>query len=269
MNGSNRLLGLCLTLLSVVAPSLATAAGDYCEGTTRQAAPRGYDTYAVFSGTGVMDPLEPSPIHGVTGCAGMFCDGDYFHRTISGRSTAQIHALGETSKAFYAERFGIDVDALVADGRIMFRDFTLNPSFGYRVFTFSDLKVPCEGFTIRDGGFMVAVVDPNGLDLGGEFAGKHVAAGTAFFWGNYNIAVTNAHNKLVDRVLIQYRSLIPVEPRPDGTFMLRCELRMPDGEWGDGMAMAQVANQVMPDGRIKSNAVNRLTFPPASAYDGL
>lgn len=246
----------------------ANADDESCRGMTRHASPLGYDGMITFMATGVIDMNEPSPIPGVTGCAGMFCDGDYFHREISHRTDAEMAVMAQEAKDFFKMRFDLDIDDPAMEGRIAFIDFTLNPAFGYRAIAADYMRVPCDGYEVRDGGFAIVGMDPNGVDLGNELAGTRLNQGSMVVFGNYNIAVTNRRGRIVREDLVFYRSFIPLQPGADGSFLFRCEIRRDGEDWGNGQAMGQVANVVLDDGRIKSNAVNRLTFPILSTYDG-
>jgi hypothetical protein len=265
---------LLLAVLVAVMPAFMTLAQDASSeasayrGPGLQTTPRGYSKYIVYAATGVIDPKNPSPRPGVTGCDGtLFCDGDYFHREIMKRSDAEFAALQSQAKAFFLERFGLNADDPASMGKIRFRDFTVNPSFGYRTYSFSGLPVPSSGYEVRDGGWLTEVIDPAGIKLGGEFEGITVPVGTIVVFGDYNIAVTNRSGDVDKEIIISYRSGIPIVPQQDGSFLFRCELKF-DKDFSDGLAMGQVANVLLPDGRIKSNGVNRLTSPPLSTFDG-
>ena len=245
-----------------LAASVGISTGSYADD-DQVTTPAGFDKLALYMGTGIFDPLDPEPRLGITDCVGIFCDGMFFQKEVMGRTDEEIAAVREQAKDFYWDRFGIDVDDPAMAGRITFTMFTLNPDFEYRLHVLSGANAPSEGWQIRDGGFQLAVTDPAGIDLGGELTGTHAPAGSAMFFGNYNILVTDEDGEPKDELIIFYKSNVPGETLPNGSFMFRCDMFIE--EWGEGLGMGTILTVPLSDGRIRANARNVLTFPPVSA----
>ncbi len=220
--------------------------------------PEGFDQFAVYMATGVFDPVSPNPDPEITGCAFMYCDGHYFQEVVMGWDAAEIAAEEAAARLFFLERFGIDVDELVVSGRISYFPFTIDPRIEYRVYHLAGHRVPAGGWEVRDGGFLVVVVDPEGIELGGEFAGERAVAGSAMAIGAYNIQTTRPNGRPGEDIVIRYktpRPSIPVEG-PIGFF---CEIE--NDAWGSGLAQGFLFHIPLPDGRLQFNIRNVLTFP--------
>lgn len=243
-----------------------------------QAAPLGFDQSILYYGTGVMDFSKDSPRPGITGCRdGMFCTGLYFQKAIMRRSDAEIAALEQEAKQFFYNRFGIAVDDWVRAGLIRFRPWTLHPDFDYRAYMYRGkfephTDVPLQGWVVRDGGWIAEVIAPEGVTLDKEFKGLRLPKGASVLRGNYNILATDAHGRPLREIVINYRSLLPIIPREDGSFLFRCELDADDIKgvnFKEGLVFGHIANYKMPDGRIKGNGRNAITFPPESPIENL
>jgi len=228
----------------------------------KQSIPDGFSHMLVYMGTGIFDPenLEPRP--GVTGCTGGFCDGEYFQKEIMGRNDDEILMLEIKAKEFFLQRYGIYVDDPSMIGRTTFEMFTFNPDIQYRVYVAAGTKVSSEGWIIRDGGWKLEVIDPEGIDLGGELAGMHADKGYVMFFGDYNILVTDSHGKLKEELVISYKSTDPAVIAEDGSMTFRCE--MSQEEWGKGQGFGTFTFIPQEDGTIRANGRNVLTFPPVS-----
>jgi hypothetical protein len=81
------------------------------------------------------------------------------------------------------QRCGLDVENDFQN--IFFSGVQLDPRFNFRAYTVSDEVVPTEGWEVFDGGWAVFVVNPEGMVLGGEFAGVHVPVGTIFSFQDF------------------------------------------------------------------------------------
>ena len=237
-------LTVALALLLAVSATTATA-----QGVASQEPPAGFDTMLVYLGTGVYDVDDPNyeaP------------DAEYWHREIMGRSDADIAQNRADALAFFAERFGLDPET--QDG-LMFTDFMVDPRNEYRVYVSSEEAVPSEGWVVRDGGWMLTVTDPDGVTLGGEFAGTQVPEGAFFVFGEYNIDVPDG-----DDLVIHYRSGSAIIATDTGMMFL-CDLWHP--EWGEGLAQGISAPRTLEDGRTQANIRNVLTFPGLGDPDGV
>ncbi len=226
--------------------------------TPPHAKPEGFDHYMVLMAAGTLDLTIDSPQPGVTGCAGLFCDGEYFQRTIMGRDDLELALFTAEAKDFFEQRFGVDVDDPALEGRIAFNLFMTNPDWQYRMYTSSDVRTPSAGWPVRDGGYVLMVLDPEGVDLGGEFEGSSAPAGSVMFYGNYNILIGNGPRRNRELVML-FKSTRPAQIQSDGSVSLLCELEHED--WGSGFAAVSVANVALSDTLVQGVGRNVLTFP--------
>ena len=238
-----RLLILFTAALCAVATLMPASARD------SGPVPAGFDQYLVYMATDTV-PFAPHPDPEITGCGtSLFCDGDYFHRTIMGRSTDQIQLEEARAKSYFNARFGMDVDALVAAGRARFFSFFLDPRGEYRAYTMAGQRVPAEGWVVRDGGFAFEVLDPLGVELGGEFVGAGlppIPPGGLLVFGHYNILATNPAGNRERTVVISYRSDMPMVPNSWGEFVINCQLSTNDFASGTNDGKAQGVGLVIP-----------------------
>ncbi len=237
-----------------------------------QPIPTGFtDDFRIFIATGVTDNAEPSEPPFVD-CFNSFCDGDYFHRVVMGRSDADIDELEQMAKDFYLQRFGIDVDNPANADRIAFLYFTTDARMNYRNYVAAGKHVPADGWFVYDGGWAIIVTDPNGYSLSGEWDGFHVGQNSLFFFGNYHIMETNAAGEVQNRVNIFYRAASPVELDAGGAGSFRCELSLDGQDFPTGVhGLAQGATgfvRLSPTA-IKWNIRNVLTFGPSEPFPGL
>ena len=196
----------------------------------QQAVPDGFDDYAVYMATGTI-PFSPHPNPEITGCgASIFCDGNYFYDEIMGMDAAAIANEEQRAKDYFASRFGIDVGDLVASGRATFSSFFLDPRGEYRLYTKANRKVSSEGWVVRDGGFALTFLDPNGVPLGGEFDGLGlvVPADSLLVWGSYNVQSTNPNGKNKEAIIYDYRSEMPMIANDWGELVVNCQLSITD-----------------------------------------
>ncbi len=249
---------VAVVLMTTLALPVTSHAGK------RAKTPAGFDKFIVFMGTGVFDPGNPEPRPGITGCTGMFCDGNYFNKVIMKRTDDEIEYLELEAKEFYARRFGLSLDDPNMEGRIELHRWGMNPDFEYRAYAIPNMRVPAEGFRVRDGGWFMQITDPKGVMLGGEFEGVHGPVNSVYFFGHYNIEITK-HGHPKDELIIGYGALTPVTPQSDGSFLIRCQLN--HKKWGEGLIQGQIANITLPNGLVKGNGRNVVTFPPASRID--
>ena len=189
-----------------------------------------------------------------------------------GRDQYTIDALTEQAATFYLTRFGIDVYAPENAGRLVFMPFMFDPRLEYRAYVVSNMKVPKEGWVVRDGGWVVVVTDPEGYSMGGEFSGVKAPAGSMFFYGEYNIEVTkpkyhnifNHHN--VENIIISYRAGSPAITNQVGLMPFGCETSLqpltdnfPNGTEGLAQGFSE-AVLIGNDGLLHINIRNTLTF---------
>ncbi|MDJ0941582.1 MAG: hypothetical protein QNJ00_17595 [Woeseiaceae bacterium] len=237
---------LSIILVSAVLLSLtADAQAD------RRGVPAGFDQYLVYMATGTV-PFASHPNPAITGCGmSLFCDGDYFHRNIMGRTTGEIEAEAARAKEYFSARFGVNVDDLVAAGRLRFFSFFLDPRGEYRAYTIAGKRVPASGWVVRDGGFAAEVVDPAGIELAGEFAGlglPPIPMGGLLVFGDYNILATSpwGKRKRNREIVISYRSDMPMIANNWGELVINCQLSTDDFEDGTNDGKAQGMGTVSP-----------------------
>lgn len=179
-------------------------------------------------------------------------DGMSFFKDVMGYSEEEIAANREAAKVFFMEKFGVDVN----DPRIYFTGFQIDPAADYRVLLESGVgKGPGKGYEIVDGGWAAAVVDPAGLELGGEFAGEWVPAGTMFAHGG-SYVIKQGPGK--DDIVINYKSRLPMQPVSKGGVIV-CEVEHP--EYGTGAAWGYFEFHSLSNGQISAQVRNVLTFP--------
>jgi len=186
-----------------------------------------------------------------------------------GRDQATINRLQHQAALFYLNRFGIDVNAPENTGRVIFRSFMLDPRLEYRAYHVSGMKAPEEGWVVRDGGWILIISDPSGYTLGGEFSGLTVAAGTMFFYGEYNIDVQKSKSKPDEdneNIIISYRAGSPALTNSVGLLPFSCQIALKPltDNFSDGTeGLAQgIGSAIIPDinGVIHANVRNALTF---------
>ena len=256
---------MLLSLGGVVALTTPAAADP-------QPIPTGYtQEFRILMASGVVDNSE-QPGEPFVNCFNGFCDAEYFHKVVMGRTDAEIDAFEQMAKDFFLQRFGIDVDDPVNIDRIIFGDFMNDPRLNYRNYVASGKTVPADGWFFYDGGWFVLVTDPDGFTLDGEFVGHRVPQNTFLFFGNYHIVETKKNGKIQNRVNIFYRSATPVAPAFDGPGGFRCELSLdgldfPTGVQGQAQGLSGV-RQISPTA-IKFNIRNVITFGPPSPFPGL
>lgn len=226
------------------------------------ATPEGFKGFAIMMATGLIDPSVNEPRPGITGCYGVFCDGEFFHKNIMHRSALEIEEIKNQSKIYFYEQFGIDVDDPQLIDRIEFISYMGNPDLQYRVYAFSGEQVSENGWIIRDGGFRLAITDPGGIVLGGKNSGILANQGSMMFFGNFNILATNKYGNLKKEILIFFKSINVSDALAGGGFHIRA--RMFNGDLGEGLGLNSAYLIPQENGLIRANIRNILTFPSES-----
>lgn len=187
----------------------------------------------------------------------MNTNANYFFKTVMHRTDAQIDQQRADALAFFQKRFGLTLNT----PGVIFKDVEITPDIRYRVTAESGEFVPRDGFYMDDVAWVFNVVNPQGVTLGGEFAGRVVPFGTMVAYGEYYIHRTKKMGKktMHHNSLIHYQSIKPLVPEQDGFVILACELS--SEEYGDGMAMGVVTPFPLSDGRMVYNITTTLTFP--------
>ncbi|WP_133719086.1 hypothetical protein [Methylocaldum gracile] len=242
-----------------------------------QPMPTDSNNYVVYLADGLYDPLTPNPNPQITNCdpATNLCDGDYFQKEILGRTEEEIVAAEQQAKDYFNSRFGIDVDDPANAGRLVFRMFQIDPRVNYHVIFASGKRVPGEGWPVYYGGWIIMVVDPKGIDLGGDFAGAHTGFGGMFIFGENVLDTTSGQKdgnryskppKEHDRIVIHYQSPEPpFVPRPGplgvGESAIMFKLELSSNAFGSGLARGR--GEIIPreNGLIKMDIVSVLSFP--------
>ena len=231
--------------------------GDFCALQT----PDSFDGFLVFVADGEIPVNEPPAAAASTFFTNVMCwDEVEFADWKAGRFD------------ILEARFGLDLAAaeaalnlnsvIYADNDLFIQVVETNPGLNYRAVAVGDREVPPEGWTNREGAIQVVVTNPNGLDLGGDFAGQHVPPGTFFAGGIYNVEVTDEDGPTGEELVLNFVSSRPIVPEPDFTFAFFCEL---DSELFSNGGLAQGTAQlpvVIREGVpfLKANFRNILTF---------
>ena len=179
-----------------------------------------------------------------------------FQRNVMERTESEIVAHRQRALDFFQERFGIDGEN---NPDVLFTAYEVNPENEIRAVIISHKKVPHDGWTLGDGGFMAIVTNPAGTMLGGEFSGMHVAANTAVVFGEYKIMRDGHGSKDEDPMIIRYRSKEPLAFTQFGS-VIRCELDSDD--FGSGFNGGMLGPVFLEGGLIQPNIKSVLTFPP-------
>lgn len=142
----------------------------------------------------------------------------------------------------------------------------------YRNYVAAGKQVLAKGWQVRDGGWRVVILDPTGMDLGGEFAGVHVGVGAQALFGNYNIAETGPNGRIRNERIIWYRAGQFFEPTPLADLHAICELSLSGPEFPNGVeGMAFITNNFYFLGltEMKIALRNVLTFGDSQPQNGL
>ena len=168
--------------------------------------PDPFGKYLVYSAAGVYDPTVP-PEEGDL--------AEWFHRKIMGRDDEAFEAERAAANAYFKETFG----DLYTEWSL--NAFGVDPRNEYRAYFISGMRVPPEGWVVRDGGFMAMLPD-----------------GGIVVYGDYNIKVTKwgKGGPEPEPIIIHYQSAEPIYPTPKG-LMFRCVLRSDSfDDFGGGLA---------------------------------
>jgi hypothetical protein len=249
---------------AVLTAFFALGAMDLQGGDRRNPVPKpnGYDEFLTFVADGEWNPAVP-PSGGPKNCNFIFCDGTYFHEKVMRFSPDQIAALEAEAKAYFKDEFGVDVDDPANTGRVDFGMLEIDPRWNYRVRAWSNHWVPKKGWEVRDGAFFAMIIDPNGFELGGNFAGVLANPGDMLFMGHYNIKYKRTPWGRWREKIIKYRSTTPMLTEPRfGLVTIDCQLSR-DGFQEDRGAAQGLGGPLIPapNGTLKMNARNVLLFP--------
>jgi hypothetical protein len=204
--------------------------------------PDPFGKYLVYSAAGVYDPDIPAT-QALPEVAEYGDLATWFHEGVMGRNQEELEAEEAAADAYFEETFGdLYTGDLIA--------FGVDPRNEYRAYYVSGMRVPSEGWVVRDGGFSTVLMDD------GSFAGIAV-------YGDYNIKVTKQGKggPQPDPIVIHYQSAEPIVPNADGSLMFLCELSSESfDDFGGGLAQGISASRTV-DGYTVANIRNVLTFP--------
>jgi hypothetical protein len=231
-------MALLLGSLSVI------ACDDRQDPVNATPAPNGYSNLVVFLGDGTWDPADPNFTAPTM---------EEVQREKWGFSDAEIQQYEADAKAFFVERFGLDVDDPANADRLLWTPYAADPRMRYRVVSMANHVVPAEGWPVTDSAFLLSVVDPAGFELGGEFAGVMVPVGTRVTYGRYWFDTGEG-----DPISIDFRSIHPYGVDAFGVIPVRCELS--SEQLGSGIANATGLLSQEPGGNFSLSAGNVLTF---------
>ncbi|WP_235116518.1 hypothetical protein [Desmonostoc muscorum] len=225
--------------------------------------PIGHTNYLVLMANGIYDPKDPyfTPP-----------DFNFFSHQIMGWNDAQITQYRQKAVSFFSKRFGVDPDSAKYTGRVIMVPFMLDPRWEYRVYNKSNAYVPPQGWVARDGGFQLIAIDPDGVELGGEFSGWHAPKGAIAAFGEFNIQVAPQIYKQPKEIIIHYESRQPVlqnsgfplDRNGNGTLIAPFDVYHP--QWGHGWAFAHITDVLQQDGKLQTNNRNIMTFPAGAAF---
>lgn len=224
-----------------------TCQGRGCRGTT----PDGYNGFLVFMATGALPATDS-----------YFLDGTNFQENILGRTAAEISEDRQNALDYFSTRFGINNADSNSD--VAFISFYADPRIDYRAYVISGKRVPREGFQVHDGGWIALVTNPNGMTLGGQYAGMHVPLYSVFSFGDYSIQRTKPGNgPQPPPIVIHYQCNDPLVPLFNGGEVFQCDLY--SDEFGVGRGQGMTA-PVYEDGMLKPNGRTVLTFSDSGGF---
>lgn len=254
---------VAITALAFCALSPTVALADsswwqnnaYHGNVTRMTTPKRMNAFLVYAANARVPIEDVVPVDGID-----------FHTNIMGRDEKEFEAVRQEAIAFFEDRYGID--DIETNPDVFLRPYQVEPISNYRVYAISGRKVPRRGWEVRDGGWELRIINPDGLELGGEFDGEHASFGTFMVYGDYNIlACKNRYERergLCEEIILQYQSRHPVPVAsltvPDVlTFSFSCEVF--SDEYGEGLAQGISAPAIVEGGdAFQYNVRNVVTF---------
>lgn len=258
------LMVLALILALCIAPAHGRPLG---KGLAGHDTPVGHEKVITLMANGRYDPRDETF---------MPPDFEHFSKKVMGWDETQREQFEQEAHAFFRSRFGVDVSDPDYADRVMVVPFMLDPRWEYRVYDSSGDYVPPQGWVVRDGGFQLVAIDPEGIELGGDFAGQHVPQGAVAAFGKYNIQVwpalgsRHSHDEMVihyqSRKPVLQNSGFPLQRGAGGTLVAPLEVF--HEQYGHGWAFAHITDVPQPDGQIQTLNRNIMTFPAGAAFSG-
>ena len=225
-----------LLLVCFVSAACTVEAMDSTDQTTQASGPFGpplpapadYDEFGVFTVNGGW--VFASPVPGVPNCENStICITDKHYTDVMNLTPAEVLTERDKAKEWFVNRFGMDVDDPANAGRLSLFPFTVNPNLDFRAYYISGRHVPSDGYEVRDGGFALAVTDPNGFTMGGDFPGRHIPQNSLVAFGVYNVLITDPAGNPADEKIYYYRADTANAPvsltgADGGIFAASCQL---------------------------------------------
>ena len=220
----------------------------------------GHEKVILFMANGDFDPNDEDFVAP---------DFDFFANEVMKWSEAERLQFEESARSFFETRFGVDVDSPEFSGRATLVPFMLDPRWEYRMYWASDEFTPRKGRVIRDGGFQLVVLDPNGIELGGDFEGVHVPQGSAAAFGIYNVKSPFRYKR---DLILPYQSRQPVLQNngfpltfgEEGVLVAPFTVEHP--VFGDGWAFAHIWASTSERNLPQANIRNVLTFSKGATF---
>ena len=176
-----------------------------------------------------------------------------YHTDVRNRSPEQISEHSMLATAHFENTFNIDIAELESQGQVLFAPFILSNDMEYRVYSLSDTWVPSSGFQMADGGWLLMVTDPNGIEINGE----QIPAGSFSVYGEYYAIPENQAGNTSDPIIVHYQSDRFIVTGFYGETPILCDVFHPDWGWGK----AQGVSFLLPDiGGMNANTRNVWTF---------
>ena len=251
-----------IIFLAYLGLSISYADSEVIEGNSKRAGDvGGHSAMFVLMANGAYDPEDPDFTPP---------DFDYFVNEIMQWSDEEITMFEADAKAFFIEKFGVDVEDPLYVGRVMMVPFMLDPRWEYRAYHSTEEKIPGRGWVVRDGGFQLVAIDPNGVELGGEFHGRHVPQGAIAAFGIFNIARQTKSE--TSELIFHYQSREPVVQNSgfplqrDGNGVLIAPFDIFSDEYGHGWGFGHIWDTVNGTNTLQTNNRNIITFPAGASY---
>jgi hypothetical protein len=229
-------------VVSIVLFSL-TVVGSAARAQSSNQTPEGFSGLGVFVADGEFVPGSPNP--DVPGCdlIPAFCDINYFFEEVVHFTPEEQEAGLAAAKEFILERFGLDVDALIAAGEITWVEGYADPRINYRARVLPNQRIHRLGWEVHDMSFLlIANVE---LELGGEFAGTAIPPGSLITKGMYVIQKSeliehDGHTVLVNlpqKIVIRFQSGAPILASADTRAPIVANCELTSSPWGAGVAV--------------------------------
>lgn len=229
-----------LSLYLLCTASFATSNGAHPGHVSSPA--DGFIKTGLLMANGVIDPSKM-----------MMFDMSY-HIDVRKRSPEQIAEHRALAIAHIEDTFKINVAELESQGKVVFTPFILTSDMQYRVYSLSDTWVPSKGFNMADGGWVLMVTDPNGLELN---SGQNIPAGSMTVYGEYYIMAENIAGKSQEPIIVHYQSDRFIVLGFYGEMPILCDIYHSDWGWGKAQGVAFLIPDI---GGMNANTRNVFTF---------